>query len=112
MHLLEKGNTVHSDDERQRIASLEPEYIFVVDQGSRASPPLIESQHVGLVIDHHYATEKDFPKDSEHITACHSPPVATSSLLTYHLCEALHPDVASRCDWLCIVSQQWSCIQS
>ncbi|EME49427.1 hypothetical protein DOTSEDRAFT_163787 [Dothistroma septosporum NZE10] len=103
VHLLSKGNTVHSDDERAKIAELEPSYIFVVDQGSRAAPPLIASEHVGLIIDHHFAADKDFPRNSEHVTACHSPPVATSSLLTWHLCEPLHAEVASRCDWLCVV---------
>lgn len=37
------------------------------------------------------------------VTACLSPPVATSALLTHHLCEPLHPDVASTTDWLCVV---------
>lgn len=104
VHLLAKGNNVHSDHERSNIAALSPSYIFLVDLGSRAAPPIIPTEHVGLVIDHHHATEQDFPQNSEHITACHSPPVATSSLLTYHLCEALHSEVASKCDWLCIVS--------
>lgn len=103
VHLLAKGNNVHSDHERSNIAALSPSYIFLVDLGSRAAPPIIPTEHVGLVIDHHHATEQDFPQNSEHITACHSPPVATSSLLTYHLCEALHSEVASKCDWLCIV---------
>lgn len=37
------------------------------------------------------------------MTACDSPPVATSSLLTYMICEPLHPDVKDRCDWLAVV---------
>ncbi|KAK4508099.1 hypothetical protein PRZ48_001837 [Zasmidium cellare] len=103
VHLLTKGNTVHSEEERQLIASHNPAYIFVIDHGSRASPPLIEGEHTALVIDHHHATPHDFPQGADHVTACESPPVATSSLLTYEICEPLHPDVASTCDWLCVV---------
>ena len=103
VHLLSKGNTVHSEEERTKMASHQPEYVFVIDHGSRAGPPIIEGDHTALVIDHHYATPTDFPDRSEHVTACHSPPVATSSLLTYELCEPLHPEVRDRCAWLCIV---------
>ena len=35
------------------------------------------------------------------VSACHYPPVATSSLLTYEICKSLHPDIASSCDYLC-----------
>ena len=103
VHLLSKGRTVHSDEERTLMSSHNPEYVFVIDHGSRSGPPLVDGDHTSLVIDHHHATERDFPESSEHVTACHSPPVATSSLLTYHLCQPLHPNVAERCDWLCIV---------
>ncbi|CAK4030635.1 Hypothetical predicted protein [Lecanosticta acicola] len=103
VHLLSKGNTVHSEDERRKLASHAPAFVFVVDHGSRAGPPLVDGDHTGLVIDHHHATPDDFPAGCEHVTACESPPVATSSLLTWELCEPLHPEVVSRCDWLCIV---------
>jgi hypothetical protein len=103
VHLLSKGNNVHSEAERSAMLQLEPAYIFVVDQGSRPGPPLIDAAHTGLIIDHHHATATDFPKGAEHVSACHSPPVATSSLLVYELCRTLHDDVASKCDWLCIV---------
>ncbi|KAI5369977.1 Putative DHH phosphoesterase superfamily [Septoria linicola] len=106
VHLLTKGNTVHSEPERDRMALLKPDYIFVIDQGSRSGPPLIDAPHQGLVIDHHFATESDFPQNSRHVTACHHPPVATSSLLTYHICEPLHAEVTAKCDWLCIVGTQ------
>lgn len=102
-HLLEKGNTVHSDAERDRMGVKEPAYIFVLDQGSRSGPPLIDAPHTGLVIDHHFALETDFPADSLHVTACHSPPVATTSLLTYEICKPLHRDVAKTCAWLCAI---------
>jgi hypothetical protein len=103
VHLLTKGNTVHTEEERVKMASHDPHYIFVLDQGSRSGPPLIDNAHEALIIDHHYATEADFPDNTAHVTACHSPPVATSSLLTYLLCEPLHPEVQEKCDWLCVV---------
>lgn len=104
VHLLSKGNTIHSEGEREIMKAYSPQFIFVLDQGSRPGPPVIDGDHNALIIDHHYATEDDFPKDSLHVTACNSPPVATSSLLTYLLCEPLHDRVAEVCDWLCVVS--------
>ena len=106
VHLLSKGNNVHSEVERERMQAASPEYVFVLDQGSRKSARLIETAHTGLVIDHHYATDDDFPQDSDHVTACNSPPVATTSLLIYHICEPLHPLVAEQCAWLCVVGTQ------
>lgn len=103
VHLLQKGNTVHSESERQRMATHHPSYIFVLDQGSRNSGPLIDDPHTGLIIDHHHAAPADFPANTAHVTACASPPVATSSLLTYTLCTPLHPSVPSLTDWLCII---------
>lgn len=88
------------------MASHKPRYIFVIDHGSRAAPPVIDAEHTALIIDHHHATEADFPEGSEHVSACHSPPVATSALLTYELCEPLHPGVRDRCAWLAIVGTQ------
>jgi len=102
-HLLEKGNTVHSEPERESMASKEPAYIFVLDQGSRNAPPLIDLPHTGLVIDHHFATETDFPADCAHATACESPPVATASLLTYEICKPLHPQVPVKTSWICAI---------
>lgn len=104
VHLLEKGNTVHSEPERERLASQSPAYLFVLDQGSRSSPPLVSNpQCTTLIIDHHHSTPSDFPTNSTFITACHSPPVATTSLLTYHLCTPLHPTVSPDLAWHCIV---------
>ena len=40
-------------------------------------------------------------KRCQWINACHYPPVATSSLLTYEICLPLHQDVASKCGYLC-----------
>ncbi|KAK6957542.1 hypothetical protein Daesc_000329 [Daldinia eschscholtzii] len=100
-HLLQKASNIHEEKERIVMASYKPEYIFVLDQGSRKSPPVIDSPHKALIIDHHWSVEDDFPEGSEHVTACHSPPVATSSLLTYYICNELHEKVHSQCDWLC-----------
>ncbi|KAK3719523.1 hypothetical protein LTR37_004381 [Vermiconidia calcicola] len=104
VHVLTKGNTIHTEEERVKMASHSPRFVFVLDQGSRSGPPVIDGDlEASLVIDHHHATEKDFPKGASFVTACHSPPVATSALLTYLLCEPLHPGVRERCDWLCVV---------
>lgn len=103
VHLLSKGNTIHTEEERETMATYDPRFVFVLDQGSRSGPPVIQRDHHALIIDHHFATENDFPTGAVHVTACHSPPVATTSLLTYTLCEKLHPQVAEQCDWLCVV---------
>lgn len=104
VHLLAKGNTVHSPSERALMDQHNPEFVFVLDQGSRPTPPLISDPKARcLVIDHHYATSSDFPELSHHVTACSSPPVATSSLLTYLLCLPLHDSVHSITAWLAIV---------
>lgn len=103
VHLLSRGGNIHGDTERAAMAAHEPSFIFVLDQGSRNSPPVIDLPHEALVVDHHFALEDDFPKGSIHVTACNSPPVATSSLLTYLICRDLHEDVEPTCDWLCIM---------
>ncbi|KAI7538368.1 DHH family protein [Hortaea werneckii] len=97
VHLLTKGNTVHSEQERQRMAEHDPEYVFVIDHGSRSGPPVIDGTHSALIIDHHYATDTDFPQGSEHVSACHSPPVATSALLTYEICT--YGDLGNQIKW-------------
>jgi hypothetical protein len=104
VHVLSKGNNVHSPSERALMEAYNPAYIFVLDQGSRQSPPLVSDPDVcSLVIDHHHATPADFPERSAHVTACMSPPVATSSLLTYLLCLPLHSSVHDLTAWLAIV---------
>lgn len=102
-HLLKKGNSIHDEHERIAMAGYDPAYIFVLDQGSRKSPPVIDPSHKSLVIDHHFATGDDYPEGSVHVTACNSPPVATSSLLTYLICRELNEDVEKQCNWLCIM---------
>lgn len=102
-HMLKKGNSIHDESERIAMAGYNSAYIFVLDQGSRKSPPVVDPPHKSLVIDHHFALEDDHPEGSVHVTACNSPPVATSSLLTYLICRELHEDVEKQCDWLCIM---------
>ncbi|KAK7735515.1 hypothetical protein SLS53_007428 [Cytospora paraplurivora] len=102
-HFLKKGNNIHDGSERAAMAAHDPAYIFVPDQGSRRSPPVIDKPHKALVIDHHHALDDDFPEGAQHVTACNSPPVATSSLLTYLICRDLDDDVEKYCDWLCIM---------
>ena len=42
----------------------EPKFIIVVDQGSRAAPPIVESPAVrSLIIDHHLSDE--FPQNAD-----------------------------------------------
>jgi hypothetical protein len=102
-HLLQKGSNIHDEAERRAMAEHKPAYIFVLDQGSRKSGTVIDGEHQALVLDHHYALDDDFPEGSTHVTACNSPPVATSSLLTYNICCELHDEVAAQCDWLCVM---------
>jgi hypothetical protein len=102
-HLVQKGSSIHDEKERDSMAAHDPAYIFILDQGSRKSAPVIDNPHKCLVIDHHYALEDDFPKGAEHVTACNSPPVATSSLLTYEICCPLDEKVQTTCDWLCVM---------
>ncbi|KAK1657710.1 DHH family protein [Colletotrichum godetiae] len=102
-YLPPKGHNIHDEACRSDMASLKPTYIFILDQGSRSSPPIIDGPHRGIVIDHHHALKNDHPKDVLHVTACDFPPVATSSLLTYLICRDLHEGVQEACDWLCIM---------
>jgi len=100
VHLISKNSSVHAEVERAAMLSKDPEYIIVVDQGSRAAPPIVDSPSTkALIIDHHLSD--DFPENSTVVSACHFPPVATSALLTYEICKPLHPDVATACGFLC-----------
>lgn len=102
-HLLHKGANIHDPAEREAMSSHNASYVFVLDQGSRKSPPVVTHSHAAaLVIDHHHApNDDDFPEGSAHVTACNSPPVATSALLTYLICLPLHKDVGETTSWLC-----------
>ena len=121
MHLIGKNSTVHDEVERTAMQTKDPKYIIVVDQGSRAAPPIVDSAYVkSLLIDHHQSDV--FPKNAlvgcippmaptpvsnpkltllQVVSACHYPPIATSALLAYELCKPLHPDIEASCGYLC-----------
>lgn len=86
------------------MAELSPSYVFVLDQGSRRSLPVVDiPSHRALIIDHHQAAEDEFSSASQHVTACNPPPVATSALLTYLICRPLHPAIDEQCAWLAVL---------
>lgn len=81
--------------------------VIILDQGSRPGPPLIRKSHVKtddlrtVILDHHMSTS--WPEEAEVVTACHSPPIATTSLLTYLTCAQLHPDIPKLTMWYAIL---------
>lgn len=95
-----KGSNVHDVETKDAITARSPSYIFVLDQGSRKTPPIIDLPHQCLVIDHHFAEDGGFPAGADYVTAHDCPPVATSALLTYHICLPLHADLGDRISWL------------
>ena len=63
MHLVGKGLNIHEEVERKAMQEKSPKFVIVVDQGSRAGPPVVDSPEVkSLIIDHHLSDE--FPKDA------------------------------------------------
>ncbi|KAI0873546.1 DHH family protein [Hypoxylon argillaceum] len=102
-HILECGRDIHDESERKAMAAHEPAYIFILDQGSRKSPPVIDAPHKALVIDCYEALDGHFPKGAKYVTSCNSHPIATSAQLTYHICSALNKEVQNRCLWLCAI---------
>ncbi|KAF2264307.1 DHH phosphoesterase [Lojkania enalia] len=95
-----KGLSIHDKSTREAITSKASSYIFVLDQGSRKPGAVSDAPHKALIIDHHFAEKDGFPKGAEFVTAHDRPPVATSSLLTYHICLPLHPDLNAKISWL------------
>lgn len=84
------------------MAAKDPSYIIVLDQGSIAAPPIIDDTNTQtLVIDHHLSDV--FPDRALAVSACHYPPVATSSLLTYEVCKTLHPDLPESLAYLACI---------
>ena len=83
VHLLSKATSLRSDSETEQIKSYEPAYIIILDQGSFAGPAIVADIPT-LIIDHHYSF--DFPEQAVICTAAYSPPIATTALLTYHIC--------------------------
>lgn len=119
VHFLLKGTSIFKPVEQERLESLirdtlhtksgdseQEARVIIVDQGSRPNPPLIRQSEAGakvrtLIIDHHMSDT--FPEEAEILSACHSPPIATSSLLSYLCCRPLHPDLAASTSWYCIL---------
>ena len=63
VHLINKNVTVHDEAERAAMLAKDPKYIIIVDQGSRAAPPVVDSLNVkSLIIDHHLSDE--FPENA------------------------------------------------
>lgn len=63
VHLIGKNVTVHDESERVAMHAKDPKYIIVVDQGSRAAPPIVDSADIKtLIIDHHLSDE--FPENA------------------------------------------------
>jgi nanoRNase/pAp phosphatase (c-di-AMP/oligoRNAs hydrolase) len=103
VHFVTKGNVAARREERAIIQEKNPSYVFVLDQGSWNNAPLINTPHKGIIIDHHYGEDVDYPVGSVFASACHYPPVATSSLLTYIICSKLSPKIAKETQWLCAI---------
>ena len=62
-HLVSKGSSIHDEKERKAMQEKEPRYVIVVDQGSRAAPPVVDDPEVkSLIIDHHLSDE--FPEEA------------------------------------------------
>ena len=91
VHMLGKSSSVFQEDEKVKIEAHGATRIIVLDQGSRGGPSLVNTQGGRvriLIMDHHESDE--FPDEALVVSACRSPPVVTSSLLTYLVCEPLH----------------------
>ncbi|TVY42678.1 hypothetical protein LSUB1_G002736 [Lachnellula subtilissima] len=102
VHLVQKGKNIHEEDERKIMLEKKPQFVIVLDQGSRKGPPVVDDSQIrSLVIDHHFSD--DFPEGATVVSGCHCPPVATTSLITYEICKELEPDIASECGYLCAI---------
>ena len=63
MHLLGKGRNIHDAEERAEMSAKKPNFVIVLDQGSRLAPPIIDDPDARtLVIDHHLSDE--FPENA------------------------------------------------
>jgi hypothetical protein len=50
-----------------------------------------------------YNADRQFPAESQVLTACHTPPIATAALLTYLMLRPLHPAVREKESWRAVV---------
>lgn len=102
VHLHKLGANIHHEEERKAMAAKEPAYIIVLDQGSIKAPAIIDNAETQtLILDHHLSDV--FPDRSLVVSACHYPPVATTSLLTYEICKTLHDDLPNTLAYLCCI---------
>jgi nanoRNase/pAp phosphatase (c-di-AMP/oligoRNAs hydrolase) len=102
VHLVQKGSGIHEDNERLAMTDKKPGFVIVLDQGSRPGPPVTEDDAAkALIIDHHLSDS--FPERAQVVSACHFPPVSTSSLLTYEICKILEPSIADSCAYLACI---------
>ena len=63
VHLIGKNATVHDEAERAAMLAKDPKYIIILDQGSRAAPPIVDSLSTkSLIIDHHLSDK--FPENA------------------------------------------------
>lgn len=102
VHLVRKGRNIHDEEERKVMVEKHPAFVIVLDQGSRAAPRVVDGKETqSLIIDHHLSD--DFPEGAQVVSACHFPPVSTTSLLTYEICKTLHSDIATSCAYLACI---------
>ncbi|KAI8818764.1 DHH phosphoesterase [Fimicolochytrium jonesii] len=99
-HFVTKGTSIHAEGEREILEGYGARRVIVVDQGSRGAGEVVRGAEV-LVVDHHWSAE--FPSKAEVVNASHYPPVATSALLAYLICEPLHQRVPETCAWLAVL---------
>ncbi len=90
-----RGEHVHQDAMRARIAALVPDALIVVDMGTR--PGAILRGLPTLVIDHHDGTAGT-PVGAVIVNGYDRPPVAPSSVLAYLVCR--HISEVQRAAWL------------
>ena len=90
-----RGEHVHRDSMRSRMAALAPRALIVVDMGTR--PGSILPGVPTLVIDHHDATG-GVPPDALIVNGYDREPVASSSVLAYLVCR--HVPGLERSAWL------------
>ncbi|KAF2203021.1 DHH phosphoesterase [Delitschia confertaspora ATCC 74209] len=95
-----KGTNIHDSSTRTALSTLTPSYVFILDQGSRKSPAMTDAPHRCLLIDHHFSEDGGFPEGAQVATAHDCPPVATSSLLTYHICAPLALEIEEKIAWI------------
>lgn len=72
--------------------------VHLVQKGSNIH---VQSDTKSIIIDHHLSDH--FPERAEVVSACHYPPVATTSLLTYEICKTLDDGIESSCAYLACI---------